>query len=82
MTIEVSSWLLKSLITKEKEQMRCVAVSILAFLGMAFQLASIVVFVLVSLLTGVVNVALVPQPEHIGKGGDSPGESSGEKSQS
>ena len=51
----------------------------------ACQLASIVGFVVVLLLTGVANVALVPQAERIGKGGDSPEEgeeASGEKSES
>ena len=84
-TIEVSSQLLQSLTKKEKEKLPCVATSILAVVGIACQLASIVVFVIVFLLTGVVNVALVPQAERVGKGGDSPGKregSSGEKSQS
>ena len=42
-------------------------------------------FVIVLLLTGVVNVALVPQAERVGKGGDSPRKKkgkSGEKSKS
>ena len=80
-TIEVSSRLLPSLTRKEKEKLRCFAASILAFMGIACQLASIVGFVVVLLLTGVANVALVPQAKRVGKGGDSPGreESSGEK---
>ena len=81
-TIEVSSRLLKSLTWKEKEKLRCFAASIVAFVGIACQLASIVVFVIVLLLTGVANMALVPQAQRVGKGGDSPRESSGEKSQS
>ena len=84
-TIEVSSRLLQSLTKKEKEKLRCAAASILAFVGKACQLASIVVFVIDLLLTGVANVALVPQAERVGKGGDFPGKregSSGEKSQS
>ena len=84
-TIEVSLRLLQSLTRKEKEKLRCFAASILAFVGIACQLASIVGFVIVLLLTGVGNVALVPQADCIGKGGDYPGEqegSSGEKSQS
>ena len=83
-TIEVSSQLLQSLTRKEKEKLRCFAASILAFVGIACQLASIVVFVIVLLLTGVANVALVPQAEGVGKGGDSPsrGGASGEESQS
>ena len=72
-TIEVSSRLLQSLTKKEKEKLRCVAASILAFVGIPCQLASIVVFVIVLLLTGVANVALVPQAERVGQGGDSPG---------
>ena len=80
-TIEVSSRLLQSLTRKEKEKLRCFAASILAFVGIACQLASIVVYFIFLLLTGVANVALVPQAEHVGKGGDSPGRS-GEKSQS
>ena len=48
-------------------------------MGIACQLASIVVFIIVLLLTGVANVALVPQAERVGKGGDSP-ERSKEKS--
>ena len=82
-TIEVSSRLLQSLTKKEKEKLRCVAASILAFVGIACQLASIVVFVIVLLLTGVKKVGLVPQAEHVGKGRDSRGRgegSSGEKS--
>ena len=78
-TIEVSLWLLQSLTRKEKEKLRYFAASILAFVGIACQLASIVGFVVVLLLTGVANVALVPQAERVGKGGDSP---AGEKSQS
>ena len=80
-TIEVSSRLLQSLTRKEKEKLRCFAESILAFMGIACHLASIVGFVVVLLLTGVANVALVPQAERVGKGGDCPGreESSGEK---
>ena len=81
-TIEVSSRLLQSLTRKEKEKLRCFAASILAFVGIACQLASILGFVVVLLLTGVANVALVPQAERVGKGGDSPNEgkeSSGEK---
>ena len=84
-TIEVSSRLLQSLTKKEKEKLRCVAASILPFVGIACQLASIVVFVIVLLLTGVANVALVPQAERVGKGEDFPGKregGSGEKSQS
>src|SRR5947209_10520274 len=71
-TIEVSSRLLQSLTKEEKEKLRCFAASILAFVGIACQLASIVVFVIVLLLTGVANVVLGPQAERIGKGGDSP----------
>ena len=59
--------------------------SILTFVGIACQLASIVAFLVVLLLTGVANMALVPQAEGVGKGGDSPEEkkeSSGKKSQS
>ena len=54
------------------------------FVGIACQLASIVGFVIVLLLTRVANVALVPQAECVGKGGDSLGQKgeSGEKSQS
>ena len=80
-TIEVSSRLLQFLTRKEKEKLRCFAPSILAFVEIACQLASIVGYVVVLLLTGVANVALVPQAEPVGKGGDSPGgeESSGEK---
>ena len=70
-TIEVSSWLLQSLTRKEKEKLRCFATSILAFVGIAWQLVSIVVFVIVLLLTGVANVALVPQAERVGRGGNS-----------
>ena len=84
-TIEVSSRLLQSLTRKEKEKLRCFAASILAFVGLACQLASIVGFVIVLLLTGVANVALVPQAQRLGKGGDSPRKrkgASGEKSQS
>ena len=84
-TIEVSSRLLQSLTREKKEKLGCFAASILAFVGIACQLASIVVFVIVLLLTGVVNVALVPQAERVGKGGDSPGkrgESSRKKSRS
>ena len=66
-TIEVSSRLLQSLTKKEKEKLQWVAASILAFVGIACQLASIVVFVIVLLLTGVANVALVPQAERVGK---------------
>ena len=80
-TIKVSSQLLQSLTRKEKEKLRRFAASIHAFMGIACQLASIVVFVIVLLLTGVANVALVPQAERVGKGGESPGES-GEKSRS
>ena len=81
-TIEVSSRLLQSLTRKEKEKLRCFGGSILAFVGIACQLASIVVFVIVLLPTGVANVALVPQEERVGKAADSPGrgEGSGEKS--
>ena len=85
MTIEVISQLLQSLTRKEKEMLRCFAVSILAFVGIACRLASIVGFVVVLLLTGVANVTLVPQAELVGKGGDSLKEkkdSSGQKSQS
>ena len=84
-TIEVSLRLLQSFTREEKEKLRCFAASILAFVGIACQLASIVVFVIVLHLTGVANVALVPQAERVRKGGDSPGKrggSSGEKSQS
>ena len=35
-------------------------------------------FVVVLLLTGVANVELVPQAEHVRKGGDSPEEEKGE----
>ena len=49
-------------------------------------MASIVGFVVVLLLTGVVNVVLVPQAERVGKGGDFPEEEKrergGEKSES
>ena len=87
MTIEVSSRLLQSLTRKEKEMLRCFAVLILAFAGIACQLASIVGFVVVLLLTGVANVELVPQAERVGKGGNSPEqeeekEELGEKSES
>ena len=84
-TIEVSSRLLQSLTRKEKGKLRCFAAAILVFVGIACQLASIVGFVIVLLMTGVGNVALVPQAERVGKGGDSPGkgeEQSGEKSES
>ena len=83
-TIEVSSRLLQGLTRKEKEKPRCFAASILAFVGIACQLASIVGFAVVLLLTGVASVALVPQAERFGKGGDSLGgeASSGEKSES
>ena len=70
-TIEVSSRLLPSLTRKEKEKLRCFAASILVLAGIACQLASIVGFVVVLLRTGVTNVALVPQAEGVGKGGDS-----------
>ena len=72
-TIEVSSQLLQSLTKGEKEKLRCSAASILAFAVTACRLASIVGFVIVLLLTGVANVALVPQAERVEKGGDSPG---------
>ena len=83
-TIEVSSRLLQSLTRKEKERLRCFAASILAFVEIACQLASIVMFVIVLLLTGVANVVLVPQAERVEKEGNSPGKrgESGEKSQS
>ena len=68
-TIEVSSRLLQSLTRKEKEKLRCFAASILAFMGIACQLASIVGFVVVLLLTGVANVALVPEAERVGNVG-------------
>ena len=45
--IEVSSRLLQALTRKEKEKLRCFAASILAFVGIACQLASIVGFVVV-----------------------------------
>ena len=84
--IEAISGLLHALTRKENEKLRCFAASILTFMGIACQLGNIVVFVLVLLLTGFANVALVPQAERIGKGGDSPGkreeEQSGKKSQS
>ena len=82
--IEAISWLLQSLTKKEKEKLRCFTASIPAFVSIACQLASIEGFVIVLLLTGVANVVLVPQAEHMGKGGDSPEKSrrSGEKSQS
>ena len=84
--IEVRSGLLQSLTKKEKETLRCFAASILAFVGIACQLASVVVFVIVFFLTGVTNMALVPQAECVGKGGESPrkrrGRESGEKSRS
>ena len=53
-------------------------------MGIGCQLASIVVFVIVLLLTGVANVALVPQAKRVGKGGDTAGKrvASGEKSPS
>ena len=44
------------------------------FAGIECQLASIVGFVVVLLLTEVANVGLVPQAERVGKGGDSPAE--------
>ena len=81
-TIEVSSRLLQSLIRKEKEKLRCFTVSILAFVGIVCQLASIVGFVILLLLTGVANLVLLPQAECIGKGGNSLRQrgASGEKS--
>ena len=72
-TIEVSSRLLQALTRKEKERLRCFAALILAFVGIESQLASIVGFVIVLLLTGVANVALVSQAERVGKGEDLPG---------
>ena len=53
-------------------------------MGIARQLASMVGFVIVLLLTGVANVALVPQAESVGRRGDSPEREGelGEKSQS
>ena len=59
--IKVSSRLLQSLTEKEKEKLRCFAASINAIVGIVCQLASIVVFVIVLLLTGVANVALLPK---------------------
>ena len=85
MTSEVSPRLLQSLTRAEKEKMQCFAALILAFVGIECQLATIVGFVIVLLLKGVANVALVPQAEHVGKGGNSPGDrkkSSVKKSQS
>ena len=84
-TIEVSSRLRQWLTRKEKEKLQCFAASILAFVAKACQLASIVGFVIVLFLTGVANVALLPQAERVGKREDSSREgkeSSGEKSQS
>ena len=73
-TIEVSSRLLQLLTRKGKEKLQCLTVSILAFVGIACQLASNVGFVIVLILTGVANMALVPQAECIGKGGNSFGQ--------
>ena len=83
-TIEVSSRLLQSLTREEQENLQSCAASILALVGIACQLASIVGFVIALLLTGVANVALVPQAKRVGKGVNQLGEkkvSSGEKSQ-
>ena len=76
-TIEVSARLLQSLTRKEKKKLRCFVASILAFAGIACQLGSIVGFIVVVLPTGVANVALVPQAERVGKGGDSREEEEG-----
>ena len=70
-TIEVSSRLLQSLTRKKTEKLQSFAASILAFVRIECQLASIVGFVVVLLLTGVANVAFVPQAECIRKGGTS-----------
>ena len=70
-TIEVSLRLLQLLTEKKKEKLRWFTASIFTFVGIACELASIVVFVIALLLTGVVNVALVPQAESVIKGGDS-----------
>lgn len=69
--IEVSSRLLKSFIKKAKKKLQRFAESILASMGIACQLASMVGFVIVLLQTGVANVALVHQEELVVKGGDS-----------
>ena len=81
---EVSSQLLQMLSRMERKNCDASHGSILDFVEIACQLASIVRFFSVLLLTGVVNERLVPQAEHVGKGGDSLGErkeSSGDKSQ-
>ena len=70
-TIEVSSRLLQSFTRKGMEKLRCFTALILPFVGIACQLARIIGWVIVLLLTGVANAALVPQAERGEKGGDS-----------
>src|SRR5205807_4330798 len=58
---------------KQEEWSKYFVMTILAFLGSGRQLASVVVFVMVLLTTGVVEVALIDQKQEIGKRGESPG---------
>ena len=62
MPIEACLRLLESLTKKEQEKLRCLAASILAVVEIPCQMATIVGFDIIILLTGVVNVALALVP--------------------